>query len=183
MSINSVIYTLLPGSEPLPAERLLHVANEVIDHAERAHQVRLRAGIGSTVARLDEVEQSRQDADQILQLLKRGLAGRRTASIDQVRAHAFLLELAEVESLRPHLQHGKVAALARYDAESGTAYVETLRAFLDALGDMTLASKQVHVHRNTFRYRMQRLCELVSLDLEDPVERLVAELQLRLLEH
>ncbi len=43
-----------------------------------------------------------------------------------------------------------MAALARHDAASGTAYVETLRAFLDDLGDMTLASKHMHVHPNTF---------------------------------
>jgi DNA-binding PucR family transcriptional regulator len=142
----------------------------------------MRAGIGATVAQLAQVEESRHDADQVLRLLRRGLAGRRVATIDQVRAPAFLLELAELPALRSQLKHGKVAALAEHDAGHGTAYVETLRAFLNARDDMTVAAKSIHIHRNTLRYRLQRLCELVELDLDDPTERLVAELHLRMID-
>lgn len=35
----------------------------------------------------------------------------------------------------------------------------------------------VGVHGNTFRYRLRGLAELASLDLDDPVERLVVQLQ------
>jgi DNA-binding PucR family transcriptional regulator len=104
------------------------------------------------------------------------------ATITQVRAHAFLLELSEIPSVQPHLARGKVAALLAHDAENGTAYAETLRAYLDALGDVVVAAKQVHVHRNTLRYRLKRLCELVDLDLDDPTERLVAQFHLSLLQ-
>jgi DNA-binding PucR family transcriptional regulator len=76
---------------------------------------------------------------------------------------------------------GKVAALMALDRDQGTAYIETLRAYLDTLGDVVAAAKHVHVHRNTLRYRLRRLSELVGLDLDDPTERLVAELHLRLL--
>ena len=34
------------------------------------------------------------------------------------------------------------------------------------------------VHANTFRYRLRRLAEVAALDLDDPVERLVVQLQL-----
>jgi hypothetical protein len=181
-TLGSVVYTLLPGAEPLPAARLLTLANDVIDQAQRAHDTSLVAGIGSTVSGLGEVAESRQDADRVLRLLKTRLAGRKVATIGQVRSHAFLLELSEIPSVQPHLARGKVADLVAYDAENGTAYAETLRAYLDALGDVVLAAKQVHVHRNTLRYRVKRLCELVDLDLDDPTERLVAQFHLRLLQ-
>jgi DNA-binding PucR family transcriptional regulator len=38
------------------------------------------------------------------------------------------------------------------------------------------------VHANTFRYRLRRLCEVAALDLDDPTERLVLQLQLSLLD-
>jgi DNA-binding PucR family transcriptional regulator len=106
------------------------------------------------------------------------LADRRIATFNQVRAQAFLLDLQDIPSLEAHLDAGRVAALMRYDAEHGTAYVESLRAYLEAMGDVNVAAKRVHVHRNTLRYRLGKLCELVELDLEDPAERLVCELQL-----
>src|SRR5581483_12068287 len=88
-TLGSVVYTLLPGSEPLPPARLLALANDVIDQAQRAHDTSLIVGIGSTVARLRDVAESRHDADRVLRLLKTTLAGRRVATISQVRAHAF----------------------------------------------------------------------------------------------
>jgi DNA-binding PucR family transcriptional regulator len=59
--------------------------------------------------------------------------------------------------------------------------VATLQAYFDAFGDMGAAAAQVNVHPNTFRYRLRRITEVFGLDLDDPDERLVAELQLRLL--
>jgi DNA-binding PucR family transcriptional regulator len=58
--------------------------------------------------------------------------------------------------------------------------VETLRAFLDHFGDSTAAAASLDVHPNTFRYRMRRLLEISGLDLDDPVERMVVYLQLRI---
>jgi DNA-binding PucR family transcriptional regulator len=40
----------------------------------------------------------------------------------------------------------------------------------------------VNVHPNTFRYRLRRITEVFGLDLGEPDERLVAELQLRFLD-
>ena len=57
----------------------------------------------------------------------------------------------------------------------------TLRAYLDCFGDVPRAAERISVHPNTFRYRMRRLVELFDLDLDDPDERMVLELQLRLL--
>jgi DNA-binding PucR family transcriptional regulator len=47
---------------------------------------------------------------------------------------------------------------------------------------MAEAAARVNVHPNTFRYRLRRITELFDLDLSDPDERLVAELQLRFVE-
>jgi DNA-binding PucR family transcriptional regulator len=58
----------------------------------------------------------------------------------------------------------------------------TLRAYLDFFGDVPRAAEYISVHPNTFRYRMRRLAELFDLNLDDADERVVLELQLRLLE-
>jgi len=49
------------------------------------------------------------------------------------------------------------------------------------MGDVVGASARISVHPNTFRYRLRRLVELFDIDLKKPEERLVLELQLRLL--
>ena len=107
--------------------------------------------------------------------------GRNVAGIEDVQAQTLLLEFQDIAEQNPHLRAGKVEALHAYDAKHNTFYVETLRAYLDAFGDVADAANSVNVHPNTFRYRVKRLSELSGIDLNDPDERLAAEIQLRFL--
>ncbi len=75
---------------------------------------------------------------------------------------------------------GPYQRLLAHDAEHGSELVATLRAYLDAFGDVNLASACVHVHANTFRYRLKRLIEISGLDLADPDARLTVMLQMRI---
>lgn len=180
VSIGRVIYALLPTPEPLSRERLLDLAREVIEHADAALSVRLNAGIGSTVPHLREAPRSRWEADQVLRMLSGG-GEREVAGIDDVRAHTILLELQDLADERPHLRLGKLQTLVEHDDRRGTHYIETLRAYLDNFGDIAAAAAATNVHPNTFRYRVRRLIDLSGIDLGDSAERLVTELQLRLL--
>ncbi|MBB4915367.1 PucR family transcriptional regulator [Streptosporangium saharense] len=73
---------------------------------------------------------------------------------------------------------GPLPALIAHDAAHGTAYVETLRAWLWEQGNPTAASARLHVHPNTFRYRMRRLLETAPCDLASAEVRLALTLQL-----
>jgi DNA-binding PucR family transcriptional regulator len=102
------------------------------------------------------------------------------ADFDAAHARVVLSELRDFASDRSYLRSRSLRALAEHDAEHGTSYVLTLRAFLDAFGDIPAAARRASVHPNTFRYRLRRLTELSGLDLADPEQRLLAELELRL---
>ncbi len=170
------------GADQLAPDRLTQLAHDVLDSARRTLHLELRAGIASPVDSLAGVVRSRSEADQVLQLLRTRLIDRSVATFDQLRAHAFLLNLQQMSSLRCLVEAGKVAALHRLDRRHGTTYVQTLTAYFDSFGDLNAAAESIHIHRNTLRYRLRKLCELVALDLADPTERLVCHLELRLLE-
>jgi DNA-binding PucR family transcriptional regulator len=76
-----------------------------------------------------------------------------------------------------------VPDLQAHDAEHGTHYAATLAAWLDHPGEPRTAATLLHIHPNTLRYRMQKLPEIVDLDLADPVTRLATRLELRALGH
>jgi sugar diacid utilization regulator len=181
-TIDQTLYVLLPvtgaGEHGESARRL---AQEIIDTAGSALSADLRAAIGSTVSVLQDIPRSRSEADRVLAVLDKYDLGLRVTHVNDVHSHAAVLELKDLLAERPHLWSPKLDLLIECDAQRATAHVPTLRAYLDCLGDVRLAAQQVHVHPNTFRYRLRRLVELSGLDLDDPDERLVVELQLRLL--
>ena len=68
-----------------------------------------------------------------------------------------------------------------YDREHAGNLLETLRAYFDAVGDINETGRRLELHPNTVRYRLRRVEEVADLRLNDPDERLLAELQVRLL--
>ncbi|CAM5640784.1 hypothetical protein SGRIM119S_04107 [Streptomyces griseorubiginosus] len=59
---------------------------------------------------------------------------------------------------------GAVLALERHDRHQHTQLLATLRCYLDHFGDTNAAAAQLHLHPNTFRYRLQRIREVSGFD-------------------
>jgi hypothetical protein len=93
----------------------------------------------------------------------------------------LLLELRDLAAAHGDRPTGPTALLFAYDEQHGTRLAETLRAWLDAFGDVAAASAAMFVHPNTFRYRLRRLTAVSGIDLTDPDQRFAAMLQLRVI--
>lgn len=98
-----------------------------------------------------------------------------------VRSTLVLDRLRGVAATRPDLLRGHVQLLGGLDASGRTDYLATMTAFFDHGGDIVRAADAMFMHPNTVRYRLRRIQELSGLDLDDPVDRFVAEFQLRIL--
>jgi DNA-binding PucR family transcriptional regulator len=174
-------YALLPVDKQMGRDRLLQLAKDIATHAEGRLRMPLRAAAGSTVDSMRELPRARREADRVLQVLENDRKKRTVAAIEEVRSEVVLLELRDLAAEHPELARGRLEDVIAYDAENGSAYTETLRAYLDAFGDVPTAAERISVHPNTFRYRLKRLLEIFDLDMDDAEERLVLSLQLRLL--
>ncbi|MGH2760432.1 MAG: PucR family transcriptional regulator [Actinomycetota bacterium] len=180
VQLGRTIYVLLPGPDPSRPRRLVELATDIIEKACASLGADLRAGVGRVVARLGDVPMSRQEADAVLRVLTDAPAGASVADFDGVRERVAILALQDFASERPELRSRCVETLKTHDAEHGTAYVETLRAYLEEFGDIPRAARCEGVHPNTFRYRLRRLAEMSGLDLDDSDQRLLAWITLRL---
>jgi hypothetical protein len=177
------------GIVPVPRERAdgeqraARIATDFLDRI--GDRVRLVVGIGPLVTESNALPRSRAGADRALRVLRaghsNGHSAHRVALISDVSIEALLLELGDLIAERGDPPSGPVARLIEYDAKHRSCLVETLRAWLDAFGDVIAASSAVYVHPNTFRYRLRRLAEVGGLDLADADARFAAMLQLRLL--
>lgn len=137
-------------------------------------------GVGKLAARPVELRRSRTDADRALRVLGSGRTQRRAARLSDVYAASLLEELTDRMAAEDDLPDGPVIRLRAYDAEHNTALTDTLDAWLSTFGDVPAAAAAVHIHPNTFRYRLKRLAVVAGIDLGDPEARFEAMLQLRL---
>ncbi|MGW0857434.1 PucR family transcriptional regulator [Streptomyces sp. NPDC002690] len=162
---------------PVDRDGIRRAADGVAAAVADAVGARPRTGIGPCVPHLGELPASRMEAELVVRALaRRGEA--RSACLEDVRGTANLLVLGEAVTADRRLQDGPVHRLRAHDLRRGTAYTQTLAAYLDAFGDTATASRELNVHANTLRYRMSRIRDLTGLDLADPYERLNAAVQL-----
>ncbi|NYI04094.1 PucR family transcriptional regulator [Allostreptomyces psammosilenae] len=162
---------------------------EVVAEARR-HGPVVRAAVGAVIVEPDGIRASRAEADRVLDALAAdggaggpapgGGAGPEVAVLDDVRTRVLMRELLGLLAERPGLRDPGTAALLRRDAERSGVLVESLAAYLDHHGDVRPAAEALHVHPNTLRYRVRRAAETAGLDLDDPDQRLLVHLQLRL---
>ncbi|HZP71885.1 MAG TPA: helix-turn-helix domain-containing protein [Gaiellaceae bacterium] len=179
VALGQTTYALLEGASAPEQERLVQLAGRIQTHAETRLGTALHAGVGSTVEAVRDVPLTRREAERVLGVLRVDPRRRTVASLGDVRSEVVLHELRELSLEHTGLARGKLDRVLAHDVEHGTSYAATLRVYLDAFGDVPKAAERISVHPNTFRYRMRRLVELFDLDLDDPDERVVLELQLR----
>jgi type II secretory pathway pseudopilin PulG len=155
-----------------PGAQLLSLTKEIVATARKHIGLGVRAAVGSTVPTVDEARRSRQEADRVLDAMGRGLDAD-VATLDDVRSRVLVSETLALLAEHPRIRDPRLAKLDGDLARSVLAY-------LDAFGDVRSAARVLHVHPNTLRYRVRRAAEVSGVDLGDPLQRLFAQLQLRL---
>lgn len=92
-----------------------------------------------------------------------------------------LLSIAETNAALGELAAIYVAPLVAHDATHGTELAPSLRVYLDAHGQWEAAAASLGVHRHTLRARIEKVRELLGVDLDSA--RVRAELLLAMLAH
>ncbi len=66
------------------------------------------------------------------------------------------------------------------DGGKNAELVDTLEAFFACHGNLSQTAVQLHIHRNTLTYRLERISAITQLDLDDPDARFSLQLALKL---
>lgn len=177
--VNQTLYALRVVRPQEPAEQVGRAVGQL--HAQLAS-----LGVGRVVVALgpavpvSDVARTRGAVDRLLHLLLDRTAPGDLGRTTDHRAALEIAELRELLTAEGHLQEGPVHRLLQYDLPRGGQLVATLRAWFEAGGDANIVAEGLTLHANTVRYRLRRIQEVAGLNLNDPSERFLAELHLRL---
>ncbi|WP_336207312.1 PucR family transcriptional regulator [Nonomuraea sp. LPB2021202275-12-8] len=161
----NTLYTVLPcGNDVSPARDWLASITNVLPR-----RVTVLAGVGGP-AEPAQLPSSRQEADESL-ALRAALPGPAVV-YDESWDEILLQRLRAAASAGRTPARGPVADLTRHDAQHGTRYIETLRAWLEAQGELGEVAARLGVHPNTVRYRLRKMAGITKLELDVPEKRL-----------
>lgn len=191
--VGDTVYGILPVADAAAEERSVGLAEDFLHRV--GDRIPAVIGVGRPATTVAEIARSRAEAQRALRVvLERGSGagvddpprggdiGRRSvARIGDVETASLLLDLRDLRSSRGDVASGVLARLIEYDARNDAHLIDTLTAWLDRFGDVTVAAAACFVHPNTFRYRLRRVAEVGGVDLDDPDARFAAMLEIRTL--
>lgn len=68
-----------------------------------------------------------------------------------------------------------------YESDENKKLVETLKVYIECKMNFSAAAEKLFLHINTVRSRIDKITDLIDVDLDDPISRLKIELLLRLI--
>jgi hypothetical protein len=180
-AIGAVTYGLVPmtGAAETAETRAVGILRDFLDRV--GGRLPPITAVGPVALDLSDVAHSRSCVDRVLRVLRDGRLHRRIGRFDELQGEALISELRDLATARNEEPTGALARLIDYDRRHRGNLVQTLRAWLDAFGDVVVAAESVAVHQNTFRYRLRRVAEAGQCDLSDPDQRFALMVQLQVL--
>ncbi|MFF0389112.1 helix-turn-helix domain-containing protein [Kitasatospora sp. NPDC004615] len=164
---------------------------QVADYGRRltadlsAHlKTRVLAGLGPVQDRLDHASRSRESAELALSGLLFGRGELNSATVDQVADAVALRHIVEALRDLPLPVRTSVSRLVEHAEQKGDRTpLDALRAYLDHSRELGRAADTLGVARTTFANRFHnKVLKISGLDVSNSDARLLAHLQLRLLD-
>ncbi|BBX21866.1 DNA-binding protein [Mycolicibacter terrae] len=168
----NTVYTVLPAQDTSQARQWVSGLRCALPQ-----EATVLAGI-SAVADVVELAAARREAEECLELHQAAPPDTAPPAYDEAWDEIVLRRLYTAARAGRVPVRGPVAELRRHDAAHGTPYVATLRAWLDARGDLARAAERLGVHKNTMRYRLRKMAEVTPLGLDDARTRFAAMIEL-----
>ncbi len=80
--------------------------------------------------------------------------------------YKLLLQVGDLAELKSFFQE-ELGRLMEYDKKHNSELIKTLEVFLQSQGNKQQAARELHIHRNTLNYRLQRIEEVLGVNPED----------------
>lgn len=156
------VVVLLQGHHLPQGER---IAQEL---ADILHEDRLQVllGIGRAVGNLSGLRSSYEQAVEALEIALALGQREGTQSFDELGVLHWLHHLRP-KLLRENRYLDAIHVLAYHDKRHHQDLLRTLELYLDS-GSGAAVADRLHIHRNTLGYRLERIQQLLDLDLSDP---------------
>jgi len=128
---------------------------------------RARIGVGERCDRLADFPRSYRQARLAMRLLAAAEWDDRVVRFDDLGVYRLLIGNEDLGEVERFVQRW-IGSLLAYDQQRGADLVRTLSHYLDRGGSYEATAAALIVHRNTLKYRLQRIRQITGLDLADP---------------
>ncbi|MDU2064596.1 MAG: PucR family transcriptional regulator ligand-binding domain-containing protein [Sporomusaceae bacterium] len=134
--------------------------------------LKLRLGWGHPFEDIRQARKGLAQAEQAMRVAQTISGTHKSMGFDEIGFYKVLFNVqdrSELEGFRSEV----LALLLAYDEKHGAELVNTLTVFLEENGNFVRVSERLFIHRNTLKYRLQKIVEITGRNLSDPKDRML----------
>lgn len=147
----------------LKAQELL---NALENHAAENCSLTLTIGCSTRFRKLEDAPRASREAKKASKVLAFHTNSSHTLLYDDLGIYHLLFAVQDKDTLSFVVQQ-ELGALIRYDDENHTELTHTLETYLACHESIRDTSEALFVHRNTIKYRIHKICEILGYPLTD----------------
>lgn len=133
--------------------------------------LKIYMGVGGITDRLEDYHYAYKQAMHAYNVSRNGFPINGIAIFDELGAYSLLNNLKDQE-LGDLFMKKHLATLMEYARGSGADLPNTLRTYLFNNGNLKDTMEELFIHRSTLRYRLERIREILGMDIDDAETRL-----------
>ncbi|MEB3327732.1 MAG: helix-turn-helix domain-containing protein [Candidatus Sericytochromatia bacterium] len=174
----TILYPLREG-QPTPDKlaQLAHAIHQKV--AATAPSWSVSIGVGQLHDGLMGVPQSYREALHALKIGRHTRGTQHTTFFSDLGIYRMLLQFAHSQDPNEFFCE-PLQRLIEYNQQMDKELVKTIAAFLACNGNLTETSTRLFIHRNTLKYRLERIRDITQIDLDDAENRLMLHLGLKM---
>lgn len=133
--------------------------------------IKLVMGVGRAYEGIGDLQKSFTEASRCVILSEKMNMSGRVFWYEEMGIYNLFSELADKKVMQEFIDN-TLGVIIEYDRNNNSKLLETLKAYLWNNNSLIHASEQLYTHRNTVKYRVQRISQLTGRDFDDAITRL-----------
>lgn len=128
--------------------------------------IHMKIGCGRKYSKINELYKSFNQAVFALKYFKTSNKDDYMCFYDELGVYRIFYGVEDKEELKS-IYNDILGELINYDLKKNSNLVETLKAYLEEDGNLNKVSNRLFVHRNTLKYRIQKIERIMNFNLKD----------------
>ncbi|MGG1598250.1 helix-turn-helix domain-containing protein [Paenibacillus naphthalenovorans] len=131
--------------------------------------IQIYIGVGGKTNRIEDYNDSYKQAVQTNNLVRHRFVKTGVALFEELESYTMLHQINDMSSIRLFVKK-KLSPLLHFDG-NGADLFHTLRVYLERNGNIKETSDALFIHRSTLLYRLDKIRDLLQIDLNDSDQR------------
>lgn len=137
------------------------------NHRSKRYNWNLSIGVGTVFTGIENVNQSVEQATKALSMIRKCKKRNEIRVYEDIGIYRLFFEYDD-KSEMVSIYTNTLGKLIDYDSDNEMDLKGTLEVYLDTNCNIGLSSEILGIHRNTLKYRIKRIEEILNIDFENP---------------